>query len=106
MAALSISLQRRMNGKSARFRASRMRLEMTMSDCGPDPRSHSPQRDASSSRLIVMARLRSEVPGSQCEGRGLWLVEAAEFIPQLGRPLVIFFLDRFFHLAADADAFR
>ena len=32
----------RMNGKSARLRASRMRLLMTMSDSGPEPRSHSP----------------------------------------------------------------
>jgi len=31
-----------MKGKSARLRASRMRLLMTISDCGPVPRNHSP----------------------------------------------------------------
>ncbi len=33
-----------MKGKSARFRARRMRLLMTMSASGPVPRSHSPLR--------------------------------------------------------------
>ena len=36
------SVARLMKGKSARLRARRMRLLMTMSDSGPEPRSHSP----------------------------------------------------------------
>ena len=38
----SCGVARLMNGKSARFRARRMRLLMTMSASGPAPRSHSP----------------------------------------------------------------
>ena len=39
----SSRLARLMNGKSARFRASRIREHMTMSLSGPVPRSHSPE---------------------------------------------------------------
>ena len=44
----SLSVARAMNGKSARLRARRMRLVITMSDSGPEPRSHSPLVLASS----------------------------------------------------------
>ena len=40
-------------GESARLRARRMRLLMTMSDSGPEPRSHSPLVCASSWRLMI-----------------------------------------------------
>ncbi len=46
--ARSWAVARLMKGKSARLRARRMRLLMTMSDSGPEPRSHSP----------LLARLR------------------------------------------------
>src|SRR5206468_7961593 len=36
------AVARLVNGKAARLRARRMRVEMTMSDSGPVPRSHSP----------------------------------------------------------------
>ncbi len=37
ISARSVSVAREMNGKSARLRARRMRLLMTMSDSGPEP---------------------------------------------------------------------
>ena len=46
---------RLMKGKSARLRARRMRLLMTMSDSGPEPRSHSPLVFASSCRLRLLS---------------------------------------------------
>ena len=55
---------RLVNGKAARLRARRMRLEMTMSDSGPVPRSHSPRFG---SRLSGSSGLRLPSGGS---GRG------------------------------------
>ena len=52
-----------MKGKSARFRASRMRLLMTMSDSGPEPRSHSPLVRASS------VEFHGLLPGISCQSR-------------------------------------
>src|SRR5262245_36730630 len=52
ISACSWALDRLVNGKAARLRARRIRLEMTMSDSGPVPRSHSPLVVVNSSRFI------------------------------------------------------
>src|SRR5262249_8734254 len=55
-------LARLVNGNDARLRARRMRVEMTMSDSGPVPRSHSPQPRVSCSRFIPAFPFSEEVP--------------------------------------------
>src|SRR5687767_5015947 len=52
---------RLVNGKAARLRARRMRLEMTMSDSGPLPRSHSPLVCVRLSRFIRAFLLAEQV---------------------------------------------
>src|SRR5207249_9493979 len=46
------AVDRLVNGKAARLRASRMRLETTMSASGPEPRSHRPVLFVRLSRFI------------------------------------------------------
>src|SRR5207248_7069321 len=55
------TLARLVNGKAARLRARRMRLEMTMSDSGPLPRSHSPLVWVRLSRFIRGFSLSEQV---------------------------------------------
>src|SRR5436309_696519 len=52
MSAFWCGLARLVKGKAARLRARRMRLETTMSDSGPVPRSHSPLVCVKLSRFI------------------------------------------------------
>src|SRR5262249_40124939 len=51
-----------LNGNAARLRARRMRLEMTMSDSGPVPRSHSPLVWVKLSRFIPGLPVPQQVP--------------------------------------------
>src|SRR5262245_23150595 len=91
-----------MNGNAARLRARRMRLEMTISLCGPEPRSHSPQRLASSSSLLLGMSgwpLGRSLAFASCG----FLLQLANLVAQLRGPLVMLFLLRLFHLAAKAD---
>src|SRR5262245_12258000 len=105
----SASVQRRMKGKSARLRARRMRLEMTISLCGPVPRSHSGLRLANSSsftavflptsgRSLAFATLR--FLGTQWS---LFLLQLANLIAHLRGPLVVFLLLGVVHLAPQPD---
>src|SRR3954470_16778693 len=102
----SVSLQRRMKGNSARLRASRMRLEMTISLCGPEPRSHSPHRLAISSSLC-------ELMLTWPLGRSLafalrwplFLFQLADLIANFGRLLVMLLLLGLVHLAPQANQF-
>ena len=61
LGAVLVALARLVKGKSARLRARRMRLEMTMSDSGPVPRSHSP--------LVWVRSLSSTVVAFHLKGR-------------------------------------
>src|SRR5439155_2277753 len=93
-----------MKGNSARLRARRMRLEMTISLCGPEPRSHSPHRLAISSSLC-------ELINAWPLGRSLafplrWtflLFQVADLIAKLSRLLVVLFLFGLVHLAPQAN---
>src|SRR3954469_24531682 len=85
-----------MNGNSARFLARRIRVLMTISACGPLPRSHSPielVRSFNSTNALVVA------------DSFLHFVNTLDFVAQFLRPLVIFFFDRFFHFASHTDDF-
>ena len=93
--ARSWGVARLMKGKSARFRARRMRLLMTMSDSGPEPRSHSPL-----------------VAGQVVEFHGVTSPQVAARFRcggsrrGVGGPLVVLVVDGFLHLAAEADQLR
>src|SRR6266545_1495737 len=50
--ALFVAVARVANGRSARLRAKRMRVDTTTSDSGPVPRSHSPRFGSRLSRFI------------------------------------------------------
>ena len=92
----SWGVARLMKGKSARFRARRMRLLMTMSASGPLPRSHSP--------LVWVSSLSSTaaIPASG----PLPVLNAPDLIAEFGGPLVVLALDRFLHFPAEADQLR
>src|SRR4051794_27857878 len=107
----SASVQRRMNGNSARLRARRMRLEMTISLCGPEPRSHSPQRLAKSSNLGMLMDARPLGPslGFAAPLRfavGQALFEGQNLVTNFCGPLVFFLLRSFLHFAAEANQLR
>src|SRR5438105_10831485 len=79
-------LARLVNGKAARLRARRMRVETTMSDSGPVPRSHSPVVGIRLSRFIRGFLLTDQVaePGGvlvplRLDGRVQLAVEVGEF---------------------------
>src|SRR5436190_2902095 len=103
----SLSVQRRMNGNAARLRANRMRLEMTISLCGPEPRSHSPQRMARSSSLfMVMATWplgRSLAFALSVALLRRTLFQLANLVANLGGPFIVLFLLRLVHLSPQAD---
>ena len=84
---------RLMKGNSARLRARRMRLLMTISASGPAPRSHSPLFLARSSSCTVSSQLR-----------GLRCLDAVDLVPQLGGPLVILGRHGFLHLPPQAES--
>src|SRR2546421_755709 len=75
-------LARLVNGKAARLRARRMRLETTMSDSGPEPRSHSPVLFVRLSRFIRGFLLSKQITQSG----GLFVVldpdRLAQLLPQ------------------------
>src|SRR5262245_3474674 len=52
ISAFCAAVARLVNGKAARLRARRIRVEITMSDSGPVPRSHSPVDVSRLSRFI------------------------------------------------------
>src|SRR5215472_14905080 len=87
ISAFWLALARLVKGKAARFRARRTRLEITMSDSGPVPRSHSP---------LVRLKLLRSMPG--------FLV--TEQIPQPGRLFVVFFSYDLLQPPAELDHFR
>src|SRR5262245_36346577 len=107
----SLSVQRRMKGNSARLRAKRMRLEMTISLCGPEPRSHSPQRLAMSSSFLAISSsfllLIVAWPLSRSLAlalrRAFFLFQLTNLIANLGSPFVVFLLLGVVHLAAEAN---
>src|SRR3954447_20988505 len=103
ISARSVSVAREMKGKSARLRARRMRLEMTMSDSGPEPRSHSPLVWANSCRFksekSIWANL-SFLVFIAC------LFDRANFVAQFGCLFVFFRGDGFLHFTAEADELR
>ena len=74
---------RLMNGKSARLRASRMRLLMTMSDSGPVPLSHSPLRGCRSFDVhqVVSSLGFHAVPAAKPA-----FLDPADFVAHLARP--------------------
>src|SRR5437870_7412169 len=87
MSAFWWALARLVNGKAARLRARRIRLEMTMSDSGPVPRSHSPLVLVRFSRSILGFFLSNQVSqlsrffiGFRIDG----LAEPASQLEQLG----------------------
>src|SRR5262245_35513502 len=98
-----------MKGKSARFRARRMRLLITMSDSGPEPRSHSPlvRANSSSSTLIQPFRIAALARADWCQFRPDSFLggpfNAADFVPQLRGPFVIFFLNGRLQVPAESD---
>src|SRR5436189_2815184 len=81
-------LARLVKGKAARLRAKRIRLEITMSDSGPVPRSHSPLVFVRFSRSILGFLLSDHISQTSrffvffgCDG----LSEPAAQLDQLGR---------------------
>src|SRR3954454_3439314 len=114
-----------MNGKSARLRARRMRLLMTMSDSGPEPRSHSPLVWAISCKLrsekSMLQMTNSRMTDDECQKcmRRFYVVirassfvillivsrvfDGTNFIAELGGLLVFLGGDCFFHFASQTD---
>src|SRR5579864_8750988 len=104
-----------MKGNSARLRASRMRLLMTMSDSGPLALSHSPIVLVRSLMFtIVRGRAACSWDGSPepsqtaQESRSTssliaGFLDAADFVTDLARSFVFLLSNGLFHLSAQAD---
>src|SRR5258708_5277602 len=110
ISARSVSVAREMNGKSAKLRARRMGLRMTMWDSGPEARSHSPLVLASSWRFRFAKSIQTNDEFSNdrmTNGRVMWhssfdicrssflilvssLFDAANFVAQFGGLFVFF----------------
>src|SRR5262245_17244841 len=76
-------LARLVKGKADRLRASRMRLEMTMSDSGPDPRSHSPLCCVRLSRFIRAFLFPNQVPQPRCLFIVFRIHGSSQLLPQI-----------------------
>ena len=89
---------------------------MTMSDSGPEPRSHSPLVLASSVEIhripcpLMGPHSMADRPGeSACQLRlvgSACRFDLANLVAQLRGPLVLFVGDGFFHFAPQADQLR
>src|SRR3989338_3646731 len=85
------------NGNLSRLRARRIRLDITMSDTGPTPRSHSLGCLISASNASDMSPCLGFVPGL------LLLLQAADLVAQPGRLLELLVVDGLLQLPLEVQ---